>query len=417
MMATKQVNIKGIPLYDHQKAVLALVEQHPTGATIVVKAPRQRGKTLMVSQLLLKLALEKPHSNSVLVEPTSAGCRRVMKDLVKMLNSTPLVQSANFQYLDLELANGSIIQFRSGESKDGLRGISLKPDSLLVIDEGAFISDDVYGIVFPFANVHNNTKLVISTPLFKQGSFYEHYELAVKGELNHFLVDFNDYDTSMMITDEQLAEARKTMSYQKYLNEYMGEFMEERGNVFGDFSKCVSNNFNRSISTCYMGIDWSNGLDKDNTAIAIFNNNKEQVRLVYFNDKDIDATITEIVKLIREYKPSKVTVESNSIGEVHYQLLNKRLASERISQRVVKFTTTNDSKRRIIENMVVMIQNGEVQFLDDIEMKLELATYEVENTKSGRGITYNAKAGSKDDCIMASAICLDSMSRGSYIIA
>lgn len=413
---SKTINIKGIPLYDHQKAVLELVDKYPTGATIVVKSSRQKGKTLLLTQLLLKRALEYKGTNSVLIEPTTAGCRRVMKDMVNMLSATPLVEGANFQYLDLELVNGSIIQFRSGESKDGLRGISLKKNSLLTLDEGAFLDDDVYGIVFPFANVHNCTKLVISTPLFKTGAYYEHYKLAKENQLNHYLVDFNDYDCSMLITQDQLDEAKATMSYQQYLNEYCGEFMTESGNVFGDFSKVISNNINLNNTTYYFGIDWATDSKKDQTAISIFNGLKQQVRIVYFNDKDVFETIDIIVELIKQYKPAKVTVEQNSIGQVNYQLLVKELAKQHINQMVVKFNTDNTSKRRIIESMVADIKKGSVQFLDDKQMKLELATYEMEATKSGKSITYNAKSGSHDDCIMSTAICLDSMRTAQYAV-
>lgn len=397
--------------------MLRLIEAHPTDATIVVKSSRQKGKTLLLTQLLLKIALEHAGTNPVIIEPTTAGCRRVMKDMVKMIGKTPLIQSANFQYLDLELVNGSVIQFRSGESKDGLRGISLKPNSILCLDEAAFLDDDVYGITFPFCNVHRCTKLIVSTPLFKSGAYYEHYKLAKENQLNHYLVDFNDYDCSMLITQDQLDEAKATMSYQQYLNEYCGEFMTESGNVFGDFSKVISNNINLNNTTYYFGIDWATDSKKDQTAISIFNSQKQQVRLVYFNDKDVFETIDVIIKLIKEYRPAKVSVEQNSIGQVNYQLLTKELSKQRIAVSVQKFNTDNTSKRRIIESMVADIQRGSVQFLDDKQMKLELATYEMESTKSGKGITYNAKSGSHDDCIMSTAICLDSMSKGQYIIA
>lgn len=413
---SKTINIQGIPLYEHQRAVAELVEKHPTGATIVVKSSRQKGKTLLVTQLLLKRALEYKGTNSVIIQPTTAGCRRVMKDMVNMLSRTLLIESANFQYLDLELVNGSIIQFRSGESKDGLRGISLKKNSLLTLDEAAFLDDDVYGIVFPFANVQNCTKLVISTPLFKTGAYYEHYILAKENQLNHYLVDFNEYDCSMLITKDQLDEAKATMSYQQYLNEYCGEFMTESGNVFGDFSKVLSNNINLNNTTYYFGIDWATDRKKDQTAISIFNALKQQVRIVYFNDKDVFETIEIIVELIKQYKPAKVSLEQNSIGQVNYQLLVKELANQHINQMLVKFNTDNTSKRRIIENMVADIKRGSVQLLDDKQMKLELATYEMEATKSGKSITYNAKSGGHDDCIMSTAICLDSMRTAQYAV-
>lgn len=415
-MATKNDNItiQGFRPYPHQKAVIDCLDEHPTGATIVIKSSRQKGKTLLLQQLLLRNALNIKGTNSVLLEPTTAGCRRVMKEIELMLQGVPVVKSANYQYMDLEFVNGSAIQFRSAEQGNNLRGISLKKDSLLMLDEAAFY-DEAYGIVFPFANVHKNTKIICSTPTFKEGEYYKHYELARQNLANHYLIDFNDYDTSMLLSPEQLEEARLTMSYQAFLNEYMGEFLEMMGAVFGNFSKVISDNFNHNNNQFYMGIDWSQNGGNDNTAIAIFNSEREMVRLVYFNDKGAYETIDEIIKLLKQYKPVNVTVEMNSMGDTHYQILVQKMKEAKITQKITKFWTDNTNKRNLVENLASEIEKGSVQLLDDTELKLELACYELEKTPGGK-ITYNAKKGYKDDCIMATGMCLLSMNKSSYII-
>ena len=416
-MATNRDNkitIKGFTPYPHQRKVIDILDEHPSGATIVIKSSRQKGKTLLLEQLLLRNALNIKNTNSVLIEPTTAGCRRVMKEIENMLQGIPVIKSANYQYLDLEFLNGSMLQFRSAEQGDNLRGISLKKNSLLMLDEAAFY-EDAYGIVFPFANVHKNTKILCSTPTFKEGNYYKHYELALNGIANHFLIDFNDFDTSMLMSPEQLEEARQTMSYNAFLNEYLGEFLELQSAVFGDFSKVISDNFNRNNNSFYMGIDWSQNGGNDNTAIVIFNSEKEMVRVVYFNEKGAYDTIDEIIRLIRQYKPINVICEMNAMGDTHYQMLVKALNNNNLKQKITKFWTTNDSKRRIIENLAGEIEKGSVQILDDTEIKLELACYEVEKTPSGK-ITYNAKKGYKDDCVMAMAMCLDGMKKGRYVV-
>mgnify|MGYP003290966814 CR=1 FL=1 len=409
--------VKGFKPYQHQKAIIDLVDKHPQGATIVVKSSRQKGKSLTINQLVLRNALEFKGVNPTIIEPTNSGCRRQMKDLAKMIEGLPFVKSINFQYQDIELDNGSVIQFRSGESKDSLRGISLKRNALLCIDEASFISDEVFGIILPFCNVYNNTKLLVSTPKFKSGAYYQHYKLALNQQSNHYLVDFKDFDTSMLISEEQLEEAKKTTSYNIFLNEYLGEFLEERGNVFGEFGHIISNNVDLLDRTFYVGIDWSQNKEKDNTAISIFNSQKQQVKLVYFNDKNAIETINIIIDLITEYNPIKITVESNSMGKTMYDLLVNELRKRKITTKVQLFNTTNDSKRRIIENMTLLIERGATQLLDDTEQKLELATYEIQSTKSGKSITYNAKSGNKDDIIIADAIALDSINNTkTYII-
>lgn len=407
------IQIQGFTPYPHQRAVINCLDQHPDNATIVLKSSRQKGKTMLLEQLLLRNALNFKGTNSVLIEPTTAGCRRVMKEIENMLQGIPIVKSANYQYLDLEFKNRSVLQFRSAEQGDALRGLSLKKNSLLMLDEAAFYND-VYGIVFPFCNVHKNTKIICSTPTFKSGEYYKHYELALNGQANHYLIDFNDFDTSMLLSNEQLEEARLTMTYSAFLNEYMGEFLEMNSSVFGDFSKVISNSFNRNNTAFYFGIDWAANVEKDYTAIAIFNNEREMVRLVYWHDKGVYETIEEIIKLIRQYKPVNVTLEANSIGETNYQVLVKEMQRYGINQKLTKFYTTNESKQKIIQSMALSIERGDIQLLDDTELKVEMACYEMQQTRSGKYITYNAADGYHDDCVMATAICLSSLSKSSY---
>ena len=404
----RQIKIVGFTPFLHQRAVIQLVDEHPTGARIVVKSSRQKGKSILLNQLLIRNAVNKPKTNSVLIEPTNAGCRRMLQDAIDCLSNIPIVKSANQQFNEITFTNGSSILYRSAESEDGLRGISLKKNSLMAIDEGAFVKDSVYGIVLPFTNTHNNTVLIVSTPKFKTGTFYDFYSKAKDGRKNFYLVDFNDYDTSMLITPEQLEMARESMSYQLFLNEYMGEFLEERGDVFGDFGSVFSDVPGINDGTVKVGIDWATGTNNDYTCVSAFNNQREQVFFDYFNNLSAPETIRRVVEDLRKLNPVSVTVEANSIGTVNYDNLVEALRQEKIPIRVKKFNTTNDSKRRIIDKLVTLVQTDSIRLINNTQQKLEYAMYESQSTPKG-GLTYNAKSGAHDDSIMASAIILDEL--------
>ena len=408
MNQQKEVKIVGFCPFDHQRAVIKLVDRYPTGARIVVKSSRQKGKSMLLNQLLIRNAVNKPKTNSVLIEPTNAGCRRMLQDAIDCLSGIPIVKSANQQFNEITFVNGSSILYRSAESEDGLRGISLRKGSLMAIDEGAFVKDAVYGIVLPFCNTHDNTVLIVSTPKFKTGTFYDFYRKAKEGRKNFHLVDFNDYDTSMLITPEQLEMARESMSYQLFLNEYMGEFLEERGDVFGEFGSVFSDAPSVNDGMARVGIDWATGTNNDYTCVSAFNNNREQVFIDYFNNLSAPETIRRVVEDLKKIKPISVTVEANSIGTVNYDNLVEALKAERLSYRVRKFNTTSESKRRIIDKLVTLVQTDGIRLIGTTEQKLEYAMYESQSTPKG-GLTYNAKSGAHDDAIMASAIVLDEM--------
>ena len=65
--------------------------------------------------------------------------------------------------------------------------------------------------------------------------------------------------------------------------------------------------------------------------------------------------------------------------------------------------------------MQLEIQNQTITLLDEYDLKLEFASYEMQTTKSGK-ITYNGATGIHDDIVMATAIALSGYKIGNYII-
>lgn len=94
-------------------------------------------------------------------------------DIGKCLDGSGIVSKSNESLLIIRFSNGSEIYFKSAEQKDGLRGFTVS--GLLVLDEAAFISQEVIDIVLPTTNVHKASKLICSTPLFQTGYFWNQY--------------------------------------------------------------------------------------------------------------------------------------------------------------------------------------------------------------------------------------------------
>ena len=110
----------------------------------------------------------------------------------------------------------------------------------------------------------------------------------------------------------------------------------------------------------YFGIDWSAGVNSDETSITVFNSDRQMVYIEGFNDLDETQTIDRIAQLVSRFKPKKVQVELNSIGRVFYGLLQKKIQSLGLNTSVVGFNTSNESKTRLVNNFQVAIQNQEV---------------------------------------------------------
>ena len=94
----------------------------------------------------------------------------------------------------------------------------------------------------------------------------------------------------------------------------------------------------------------------------------------------------------------------NSIGTVYKDMLQGR-----ISTFIQEFYTTNDTKRRIIEQLITAFQQGIIKIPNDPELLNELSHYNIEKTKTG--YTYNGD-GAHDDYVLALAFAYDSYLNG-----
>ena len=399
-------------LYPWQLQVTNELKTHWKGYTHVVKSKRQVGKSVMLELILLQTAINRAKTCSICLSPTLEQARKVFNEVKRVIKPTKLYSKHNDLQLLIVLRNGSTIFFKSAEQKDGLRGYTVT--GIYVIDEAAFISDDVFFETLAWVNVSQAPVVLCSTPKHKTGFFYKYYMLGVGNEPNIFSYNWSEFDTSELLPAEKLEEYRKNMPATQFKTEFLGEFLDNEGGVFGDYSGIISNDFNPNLN-CYMGIDWGTGQGQDETAIAIFNSDRQMTGLYHFSDKDETQTINYIIELIRKYQPLKVQVETNSIGSVFYGLLDKAIKAANLHVMLLKFTTTNESKERLINKFQVAMQNNQVQILDNQTLKIEMDMYEMKVNQNGKR-TYNAATGYHDDCVIATLLAFDCISKGIYCI-
>lgn len=388
-----------------QRDVYDKFERKYHGKTFVVKARRQVGKSILAIVLLIKFSLFKK-CTSVLVEPTLNQSRRVFKQLCDLLQGSGIIKSANGSLLTIEFINGSEILFKSAEQQEALRGMTVS--GILVIDEGAFIPDDVYETLFPCVDAHRAPILVISTPLFTDGKFYQLFNNE-----NCVVFDWSKYDTSKYLSPEKLEQYRKEMSDIKFKSEYLGEFITDGSFVFSNINKCIKSSIKQPI---YAGVDWANGNDGDFTVLTLMDEDGVVTNIFSFNNLEPSEQINKLSSIINSKDTlKKVQVEQNSIGTVFADYLKKAMRRPQI---LTLFNTNNESKRRIIEQLVTGFQNEKVGIPDDKELIRELNHYAVEKTPKG-GYTYNG-LGAHDDLIISLALAYDLVAdktTGTYTIS
>ena len=99
--------LKGIkPIGWQTEFVSQFKSLNPSEILFVVSA-RQRGKSTILLQILLYVAINRPNSVSFFVSPTNAQNRSRFKDLQKLLGGTPLVSKLNESTFDIKFFNNS----------------------------------------------------------------------------------------------------------------------------------------------------------------------------------------------------------------------------------------------------------------------------------------------------------------------
>ena len=394
-------------LHKHQRVVYdAVIGDNGAGNIYVVKSKRQCGKSFLASLILIYFSLNKRDTTSLIVEPTLNQSRRVFKEIAKMLEGSNIIKNANQSLLSIDFINGSEIIFKSAEQYDAIRGYSVS--GILIVDEGAFIVDDVYEILFPVRDAHNSPMLVISTPLFCDGYFYRLFTSK-----NCKAYDWCDYDTSMFLSDEKLEQYRNTLSDLKFRSEYLGQFITDGGYVFRNITNCVLSDSIVNGEPVVCGIDWAVGNNGDDTVLSLLDANANAVEFVRLNNMSPVEQISTIINKLNTLPTlKKVVVEQNSIGNVYFDMLKHKYSRHSI---ITKFNTTNESKRRIIEQLATAFQNESVHIPNDRELINQLQHYAVEKTKTG--YTYNGQ-GAHDDYVISLAMAYDALTaKSAYCVS
>lgn len=413
-MAYPSNKVRGAKLIGWQNDLVREFLSLKKDERLVIKKCRQVGCSFTFAQILFYVAINRPRSTSIYITTTNSAARKFFTDMGEFCKESSLV-SLNSSLLEMTFWNGSIIYFKSSESQ--LRGISCKRGGIMVVDECAFLKSDIWTSILPFTTVSKANTLIASTPWTKRGMYYTFYERALSGDPGYHLIDTRDYDLSYFISEDQREEYKKILSPQAFRTEIDGEFMDSTSGVFGDYQSIYAEPEDKD--PVYCGIDFSVSVGGDDTVLTGFNKSKQQCLLYYDNSiADPVQRAEKLADIINSY-PSikKVVCETNSMGSTFISILRRKLKRPNILE---EFTTTNSTKKDIIENLVSLIGQKEITLLDDPKQDYEFAIFQLVELKNGN-YSYAADTkvqNSKDDIVMATAFAAKcfSGSSGTYLL-
>jgi phage terminase large subunit len=193
----KVIEVEGFSPTKKQKEIIT-AGLDPSVKYIIGCFGRQAGKSFTAQNLLLKWLLEDNGSIGMWVSPVYSQSKKVFTELTNTIGGTGLTSSINKSELTIRFINGSVLYFRSGEREDTLRGYTL---NYLVVDEAAYIKDEVWKTVLrPTVLVNGKKVLFISTPKGKNWF----YELSMRGLSEEYpqyrTFHATSFDTPFLIT-------------------------------------------------------------------------------------------------------------------------------------------------------------------------------------------------------------------------
>lgn len=211
--------------------------------------------------------------------------------------------------LKVKFKNGSSLSFKGADNERSLRGRGL---TYLVIDEAAFIEQDIWTRALrPALSDRNGKVLLISTP---NGRNWFYDQAATASNDSMWLYDHWPTWKNPLITEDELKQAAATVSDTDFRQEYLAEFITKEGLVYDNFTEDnILEDGSPSVHDwdIYLGMDFGYA---NPTAVCFMavNNILEQVIQfdeLYVSRKSIDIIEEMIVEKLLEHKISPQNVK------------------------------------------------------------------------------------------------------------
>ena len=195
---------------------------------VLLNCSRQSGKSLITAGVAMYTALTQPGSTVLIVSKAERQAFELLEKATNLYRDTgrpiaPIKENAG----EVKLANRSRIVALPGSSET-IRGLSAL--DLLVVDEAAFVPDELYMSVRPMLAVRQGRIIVLSSPFGKRGWFYQAWHAcelaALKGAPEPWRRFRVSADQCPRITAAWLQSERREMGEWWYRQEYWCEFLD-----------------------------------------------------------------------------------------------------------------------------------------------------------------------------------------------
>jgi len=363
---------------------------------LALDAGRRWGKTLTELNWIIEGACETPGSINWWTAPVYAQSKMVFRSLLQAATRGKAISAfkdISHSELRTEFVNGSVLHFKSADNPDTLRGEGL---SRVVIDEAARVKREVWeDVLRPAVSDTRGRVLFGSTPKGKNWF----YELWTRGQ-DKLQPEFRSWQfptaDNPKVSPEDIEQARQSLPVDVFKQEYLAEFLENSAGVFRNIKACIGSGREELLP----GKEYFAGLDlarlTDFTVLTILDQAGRQVYWDRFNLLDWTVQKERIIPVIRKYK-AKLNVDATGVGDPIYEDLR------RAGLNVQGYKFTAESKKKLIETLMIGFDQKKISILDEKVQTNELEIFEYAIGSSGM-VHYSAPEGYHDDAVIALAL-------------
>jgi len=356
---------------------------------------RRSGKSEIAGVECFRYAVENPGANIWWVGPTYGQANDYGFD--KLFPKIPKIlldgQPKRSKPREIYFKNGSKISYRSADRPDSLDGAGV---DFLVVDEAAQTPEIVwYQHLRPTLADTQGDATFISTPR-GQNWFHDWFNRGQSDEHpNVWSSQVASYENPH-VPDTEIDDAATEIPDRVFQQEYLAIFVSEGEGVFPGFKArnvvdydWRARNGNGPYTT---GVDFAR--HQNWTVITTLDRDGLLVNYDRIQKQSWPRIQSKIEAAYQQY-PGIVRVDATRDNKIVTDLEDVGIPID-----AVNFRT---SKKDIIENLAVRLENGEIQLPEIPQLVNELELYDYDVTRTGN-VRYEAPQGWNDDCVDSLAL-------------
>ncbi len=337
-----------------------------------------------------------PRVHGFIVAPTYALANQIWREMKHFFPPQWIIGKPNEAEKRIETIGNGLIEVKSADNPDSLVSVGL---DIVLLTEAARVKDLEYTWGYLRGRLASPDRgpggkggvaLINSTP--KGRTFL--YQMYMWGQDKNY-PDWESWQfptaSNPYIDPKEVESAEKTLPRNMFRQEFLGEFIEDSGEVFANVEE-ISKGIPQEpeIGRIYKAA-WDPAQRLDYSGFGIRDDRGAQVVKERWTGLPWTAQLDRVEYYCKKYR-AHLDMDSTGMGET---------LPEAVSQRGVSVTGhffTNALKERLVSHLALLCEGKDIILINDRDQKEELKAYTYTFTKTGK-VSYHHPQGGHDDLV------------------